>query len=236
MADANMAGYTYSYQWIRVSGDSETVISGETSNTYEVLDSDVGKKLKVRVVFKDDAGAEETRTTTTKTVKVPSDDASLRSIYVRGGGLLPVPPINEEDTETELRYRMPNDAPTPTTPMYFTTRDNGKVYSISGEVVGTEAVTQLDVGVDQGTVVDISVQVTAEDGETSHRYNIKLYAQAATPTAVEGALATAAFTINEWGYMTGQTTGMKGVYEQTGIGAFASAPNGSEGSFRQRSR
>ena len=53
-ADNGDAGYVYTYQWIVVDGTTETDIAGETSNNYTPSDSDVGKKVKVRVSFTDD--------------------------------------------------------------------------------------------------------------------------------------------------------------------------------------
>ena len=61
-ADNGDTGYAYAYQWILVEGGTETDIGGETSATYEPAVSDVGKKIKVRVSFRDDADMDETAT------------------------------------------------------------------------------------------------------------------------------------------------------------------------------
>ena len=58
-ADAGDTGYAYEYQWIRVDGGTETDISGATAKTYTPTADDQGKKLKVRVSFKDDADTAE---------------------------------------------------------------------------------------------------------------------------------------------------------------------------------
>ena len=53
---------TYGYQWIRVDDDgtsNATDIAGETSDTYTLMDADVGKKIRVKVSFTDDAGGDE---------------------------------------------------------------------------------------------------------------------------------------------------------------------------------
>ena len=42
---------SFTYQWIRVDGMSETDISGETSSTYTLAAGDLGKKVKVKVSF-----------------------------------------------------------------------------------------------------------------------------------------------------------------------------------------
>ena len=51
-----------SYQWIRVDGDGETDIDGATEATYTPRPDDIGKTLKVRIDFDDDAGYPESRT------------------------------------------------------------------------------------------------------------------------------------------------------------------------------
>ena len=53
---------TYTYQWIRVDGTDEEDISGENSSTYTLVDADLGKTIKVKVSFTDDASNSETLT------------------------------------------------------------------------------------------------------------------------------------------------------------------------------
>ena len=52
---------TYTYQWIRVN-DTEADISGANSSTYTLDAADLGKTIKVRVTFTDDASNSETLT------------------------------------------------------------------------------------------------------------------------------------------------------------------------------
>ena len=56
---------SFSYQWVREDGGTDTDIQGETSSTYTLTDDDEGKTVKVRVSFTDDAGNEETLTSAT---------------------------------------------------------------------------------------------------------------------------------------------------------------------------
>ncbi len=49
----------YLYQWIRVDGADETELAGETGPSYTPTADDVGKNLKVRVIFDDAAGNQE---------------------------------------------------------------------------------------------------------------------------------------------------------------------------------
>ena len=52
----------FSYQWVREDIGTDTDIQGETASTYTLADADVGKAVKVRVSFTDDAGNPETLT------------------------------------------------------------------------------------------------------------------------------------------------------------------------------
>ena len=63
IADADgLTNVSYSYQWVGNDGNADTDIEDATASTYEVSDDDVGKTIKVRVTFTDDAGNEETLT------------------------------------------------------------------------------------------------------------------------------------------------------------------------------
>ena len=53
---------SYSYQWIANDGTNDADIGGQTGSTYALTDEDVGKSIKVRVSFTDDADHEETLT------------------------------------------------------------------------------------------------------------------------------------------------------------------------------
>ena len=56
------AGHVYSWQRIRLDGETETAISGATSKTYTLVAADVGKKFKAKLSFTDDDGNAESRT------------------------------------------------------------------------------------------------------------------------------------------------------------------------------
>ena len=57
-----LTNVTFSYQWIRNDGNSDTDITSETDSTYTLVDADEGKTVKVRVSFTDDVDHEETLT------------------------------------------------------------------------------------------------------------------------------------------------------------------------------
>ena len=61
--DSNgLTSVSYAYQWIRVDGNTESDISGAKFRTYTLVDADLGKPIKVKVSFTDDAGNDETLT------------------------------------------------------------------------------------------------------------------------------------------------------------------------------
>ena len=63
IADADgLANVSFSYQWIRNDGSSDTDITGATDSTHSLDDADEGKTIRVRVSFTDDADNGETLT------------------------------------------------------------------------------------------------------------------------------------------------------------------------------
>ena len=60
--DDGLANVSYSYQWIRHDGSSDTDIADATDSTYTLVDADDGKTIKIDVSFTDDAGYGETLT------------------------------------------------------------------------------------------------------------------------------------------------------------------------------
>ena len=57
--DDGLTNVSYSYQWIRSDGTFDDDILSATGSSYTVVDADLGKTIKVRVSFTDDAGSQE---------------------------------------------------------------------------------------------------------------------------------------------------------------------------------
>ena len=55
-----LTNVSYSYQWIRNDGSSDTDIQEAAGYSYTLVDADEGKTIKVKVSFTDDAGNDET--------------------------------------------------------------------------------------------------------------------------------------------------------------------------------
>ena len=60
--DNGLTNVTYSYQWIRNDGGTDTDIMGATDSSYTPVAADEGKTIKVKVTFTDDEGNGETLT------------------------------------------------------------------------------------------------------------------------------------------------------------------------------
>ena len=74
IADADgLDNVSYRYQWVRNDGSSDTDITDATASAYTLVSADVGKTLKVRVTFTDDAGHDETLTSAS-TAAVAAED------------------------------------------------------------------------------------------------------------------------------------------------------------------
>ena len=59
-----LTNVTYSYQWIRNDGSTDTDIQDATGFSYTLVDADEGQAIKVKISFADDAANEETLTST----------------------------------------------------------------------------------------------------------------------------------------------------------------------------
>ena len=61
IADADgLSGATFTYQWTRSDGTTDTDIADATQASYTLVSADQGKTIKVRATFIDDGGTEET--------------------------------------------------------------------------------------------------------------------------------------------------------------------------------
>ena len=90
---------SYAYQWTANDGTSDSDIAGATARTYTLTAADVGKTIKVKVTFTDDAGIEESlpsAATAAVAANVPGAPASLR--------------VSVNDTgKLDLSWQVPDD-------------------------------------------------------------------------------------------------------------------------------
>ena len=103
-----LTNVSYTYQWIANDAD----IEGATNSTYTLADSDVGKTIKVKVSFTDDADNEETLTSeaTVEVAAAPNRDATgaptiSGTPQVRETLTADTADIADEDGLTNVAYR-----------------------------------------------------------------------------------------------------------------------------------
>ena len=182
--DANgLANVSFTYQWRRLDADdsNETNIPGATSNTYQLTTAEVGKKVKVRVSFTDDAGFDEARTSdaypTSGTITAASTtDATLSGLALEDAsddsGLTLSPGFASGTTSYTASVANGVDTVTvkPTV-----NESNATVAYLDGDDAaiadadGTKDDQQVALGVGANT---IKVKVTAEDDVTTETYTV----------------------------------------------------------------
>ena len=109
-AENGDSGYAYTYQWILVDGNTETNISGETSSTYTPSSSDVGKTIRVRVSFTDDAGNAEGPLTSEQTAPVTVGVTDELPLAPAAPG---VAKVGNSETSLKVTWRAPDNAGRP---------------------------------------------------------------------------------------------------------------------------
>ena len=158
IADADgLENATFSYQWIRNDGSTETDITGATDTSYTLVADDVGQTIKVRVSFSDDAGNETTLTSTaTEAVAArPNTSATGRptiSGTVRVGEVLTADTsgIADDDGLTNVSYGY-----------QWVVTDRGAYFDISGETGATYTL----VAADRGLYIQVRVSFTDDAGK-----------------------------------------------------------------------
>ena len=76
---------TYTYQWIQVNGTAADIVD-ENSSTYTLVDADLGKAIKVKVSFTDDANNAETRTSAATATVTADTTTSVSGVLVSNVG------------------------------------------------------------------------------------------------------------------------------------------------------
>ena len=78
---------SYSYQWVRVDGGTDSDIAGATGSTYRLVPADEGKAVRVRVSFADDEGNDEELTSAVTEVVAARPNTEAGGVLVMSGTL-----------------------------------------------------------------------------------------------------------------------------------------------------
>ena len=76
----------FDYQWVRNDGSTDTEIQSATDSTYTLVSDDEGKSIKVRVSFTDDAGNDESLTSTSTATVAATVPRAPRSVDLQPSG------------------------------------------------------------------------------------------------------------------------------------------------------
>ena len=150
-----LTNVSYSYQWIRNDGTNDADIGGQTGSTCTLTDEDVGKSIKVKVSFTDDAGNEETQTSAATDTVVPRPNSPATGAPTISGTAqvgetltANTSPIADEDGLENVTYSY-----------QWIRSDNGANTDIAGETDSTYTLVLADLG------KTIEVQVTFTDDD-----------------------------------------------------------------------
>ena len=80
-----LTGVSFSYRWLLSDGDTDTEIEDATASTYTLTADDQGQAIKVRVVFTDDAGNEETLTSLAVAAVAPAPNTPAEGLPAISG-------------------------------------------------------------------------------------------------------------------------------------------------------
>ena len=168
-----LTNVSYRYQWIRIDNGADTDIAGENDSTYTLVLADLGKTIKVKVSFTDDADNEETLTSVA-TVAVaaapnrPATGAPTISGTPQVGETLTADTANiaDDDGLTNVSYSY-----------QWIRSDNGADSDLAGENNSTYTL----VFADQGKTIKVKVSFTDDDDNEETLTSVATVAVAAAP-------------------------------------------------------
>ena len=167
IADADgLTNVSYSYQWVRVDADglsNPADITDATDAAYTLVDADLGKTLKVRVTFDDDAGSTETLTsaataTVTRAAGAPNSPSNLSAtVGVGQVGQVWERPVNSAGW-SHYEYRSSAGAMISPDAMWQEVQTSGG---------GPQAYFQVVQGLTSGTIHTLQVRAVNPQGESA---------------------------------------------------------------------
>ena len=171
--DDGLTNVSYTYQWIANDGTSDSDIQDATLSTYTLVSDDVGKTIKVKVSFSDDAENEETLTSaaTDSVVAAPASNTAATGVPTITGTaqvgetlIASTTGISDTDGLTNVSYAY----------QWLTSRD--------AEISGATSSTYTLVDADEGKVIKVQVTFTDDVGHEESLTSEATVAVAAAPT------------------------------------------------------
>ena len=170
-----LTNVSYSYQWIRSDGGTDTDIVGGTDSTYTLVSADQGKTIKVKVSFTDDADNQESLTSAATAMVVAKPNTAPTGLPTISGTAqvgqtltADVSSIADADGLTNVSY------------IYQWVRsDNGTDADIAGQTDSTYTL----VAADQGKSIKVRVSFTDDANNADTLTSVATGVVAAKPNS-----------------------------------------------------
>ena len=195
-----LTNLSYSYQWIRNDGTNDGDIGGQTGSTYTLVSADEGKAIKVRVSFTDDAGNEETLTSSaTAAVAVRPNTPATGLPTISGTAQV------DETLTANISGMADEDGLTNVSYSYQWIRNDG---TNDADIGGQTGSTYTLVSADEGKTIKVRVSFTDDAGNEETLTSAATAAVAARPNTPATGLPTISGTAQAGKTLTANISGM----------------------------
>ena len=188
---------SYSYQWIKNDGTTDTGIHSATGSTYTLVPADEGQTIKVRVSFTDDAGYEETLTSaatalvSTRRNSPPTGSPTISGTAQVGQTLTAnTSGISDADGLTNVSYSY----------QWLSSRDT--------EISGATSSTHVVQASDAGKTIKVRVDFTDDTGNEESLTSAATASVAARPNSPATGAPTINGTVQVGQTLTASTSGI----------------------------
>ena len=169
---------SFSYQWVRNDGTGDADIPGATASTYTPSDEDVGKTIKVRVSFADDAGNGESLTGAPTAVVAPRPNSPATGVPAISGVAQVGETLTADVSAIDDADGLTNGSYNGSYNYQWIRSDGNDNTDISGESASTYTL----VSTDQGKTIKVRVTFTDDRGHGESLTSEATDAVAAAPS------------------------------------------------------
>ena len=195
-----LSGATFSYQWMRNDGSTDTAIAGATGATYTLVDADEGKIIRVQVSFTDDRGNEETLSSAaTATVQARPNNPAMGAPTVSGTVQV------GETLAADTSGISDADGLSGATFSYQWMRNDG---SGEADIAGATGATYTLVDADEGKTVKVQVSFTDDGGNEETLSSAATATVQARPNNPATGAPTVSGTVQVGETLTAETSGI----------------------------
>ena len=201
IADADgLSNVSYNYQWVANDEGTDADISGETDTGYTLVADDVGKTIKVKVSFKDDADNQERLTSAATEAVAARPNTSATGLPTIGGTVRVGETLTADTTGIADADGLSNVSYN----YQWVANDEGTDADISGETDTGYTLVADDVG----KTIQVRVSFTDDADNQERLTSAATEAVSARPNTSATGLPTIGGTVREGEVLTADTTGI----------------------------